>query len=87
MLPQSISRTAAAGEVLTVEEDEKLPHVFAKLVTEGFLGCPVVDSEHRFLCFVDMLDLVHYVCDMFQDCQRHSSTRKTAAVALFAHIH
>ena len=72
-LPQ-VGGCVAAGEVLTVLEDEKLPRVFQKLVTEGFLGVPVVDSEHRFSYFVDMLDLVHYVCDMFQECQTYRDT-------------
>ena len=68
----------AAGEVLTVLEDEKLPAVFKKLVTEGFLGCPVVDSEHRFVYFIDMLDLVSYVCAMFQECQTHAAVSRNS---------
>ena len=72
---------AAGGGVLAVSKDEKLPSVFHKLVTEGFLGCPVLDSEHRFLYFVDMLDLVHYVCDMFEECQLQRSTRSAGGNA------
>ena len=46
-----------------------------KLVTEGFLGAPVVNSDHRFVAFVDMLDLVYYVTNMFTECQRPQHRR------------
>lgn len=52
------------GTVMTVQEDEKLPSVFRKLTTEGFLSAPVCrGSELRGQ--VSLLDLVKYVNGLF----------------------
>lgn len=52
-------------DIVAVQEDERLPRVFSKLIVEGFLSVPVLDSHRRYVTTVDMLDLVMFVVDMF----------------------
>lgn len=55
------------NNVLCVSMGEKLPKVFRKLTTEKILSCPVVDASQRYMGFVDMIDLVRFVSDIFQE--------------------
>jgi len=58
-------RVWKAGDVACVHRGEKTALVFTKLVTEGFLSAPVLDSDHKFIGFIDMLDLVMFTVDLF----------------------
>jgi CBS domain-containing protein len=52
-------------DVVGFQYDERVPRVFAKLVTEGFLSGPVLDENRRYVDMIDMLDLVSFAVDLF----------------------
>jgi hypothetical protein len=60
--------------VLMAGENEFLANVFQRLTYEGFMGCPVVDSNGVYLNQVDMLDIVFFVCRLFKARQCTAST-------------
>jgi len=53
------------GEVVVCYEDDTLQHVFNELITQGFLGCPVLDNNNKYIHFVDMLDITKAVLAAF----------------------
>ena len=86
-LPHTPNGAAAAGSVLTVRETDRIAVVFDRLVSECFLGCPVLDADGRYRDQVDVLALVWFVCEMFkarqqQQWQRTASTASAARLVL-----
>jgi CBS domain-containing protein len=51
--------------LVTVHRTDTLPVAFKKLVDEEILSAPVLNKNHKFYGFVDMLDLVAYVVREF----------------------
>jgi CBS domain-containing protein len=52
-------------DIVGFQLNERVPRVFAKLVTEGFLSGTVLDQNKRYVDYVDMLDLVMFTVDLF----------------------
>lgn len=51
---------------MTIQRDERLPRVFRKLASEGFLSAPVLDYDGvTYIGFITMLDLVQYTTKLF----------------------
>lgn len=50
--------------VLTCQNDDTVVRVFRKLSIEGFTSCPVMDGR-KFVGFVDLLDLVKCITNLF----------------------
>jgi CBS domain-containing protein len=52
-------------DIVGFQNDEKIPRIFAKLVTEGFLSGPVLDESRKYKDVIDMLDLVTFTLEQF----------------------
>lgn len=50
--------------VLSCQNDDTIVRAFRKLTVEGFTSCPVMDGR-RFVGFVDLLDLVKCITNLF----------------------
>jgi CBS domain-containing protein len=53
--------------VVTVQDEEHVSRVFHKLVTEGILSVPVLNTHRQYIATLDMLDLVIYVSQLFEN--------------------
>jgi len=67
--PRSLTGTVAAkrsGEVMVLEQKERITDALNKLITEGFSSAPVIDSSNRYISTVDLLDLAWYFVNSFR---------------------
>jgi len=55
----------AAGEILTVQWDEHLPHILAKMIDANVSCVPVLDAHRRYLGLLDQLALVVHALGAF----------------------
>jgi CBS domain-containing protein len=60
-------RVWKSGNAVTVRQDERVTRAFFKLVTEGFLSAPVLDDRGRYVGIVDLLDLVAFTVELFDE--------------------
>jgi len=66
--PRSLTGTISvvrSGEVMVISLQEKLSEAFAKLVVEGFSCAPVIDSNRKYVGFIDLLDLTWFTVRSF----------------------
>lgn len=66
----------AAGKAVICRKDDLLSKVLKILTTEGFLGLPVLNDDDEYIGFIDMLDMVSYVCRLFSREQRMRSVQE-----------
>jgi len=54
-------------KIISCERDESVTSVFQKLVTNNVLSMPVLNQKGKYYGIVDILDIVRFVTEMFQD--------------------
>jgi CBS domain-containing protein len=54
-----------SDEAMVAHTFNTVSEVFGRLISEGFLGCPVIDDRDEFYGMVDMLDLVSHALTSF----------------------
>lgn len=52
-------------KVMSCRTEDSVPNIMRRLSTEGFTSAPVLSTEGNYEGFVDMLDLVKFVSNMF----------------------
>ena len=62
----------AAGEILTVQWDEKLPSIFQKLIDNNISCLPVLDRHRRYLGLLDTQTIVIHALKAFGIMVRHN---------------
>jgi len=70
-----------SGEVMVLEMNTKVAEAFKRLIVEGFSSSPVIDSNRRYVGFIDLLDLTWFTVKNFNAWRSEQNLGSGAAEA------